>query len=91
MGGEEWFLIFSQVAEVDLANLDRPIRRRIIDKLEWLRGNFNTIIQLSLTGHWRGFYKERVGDWRVIYQINWLSRTIIVCYIDHRSQIYKRR
>ena len=39
----------------------------------------------------REFYKLRVGDWRVIYKINWEERIIIVCCVDRRDKIYKKR
>jgi len=86
-----WSLDFLPEAEQDLAKFDRQIRRRIIDKLDWLAENFDTFFPLVLTGEFREFYKLRVGDWRVIYKINWQSQTIIICYIDRRDKIYKRR
>jgi mRNA interferase RelE/StbE len=86
-----WSLGFLPEAERDLAKLDREIRRRIIDKLDWLLENFENILPEVLTGEFREFYKLRIGDWRVIYKINWSNNTIIVCYIDKRDKVYKKR
>ena len=86
-----WRVEFSENAEDDLAALDRPIRRRVIDGLEWLSNNFDNIVPIPLGGRWKEFFKFRVGDWRVVYEINSVEQTLIVHYIDHRSKIYKRR
>ena len=85
-----WVVEFQPGAEIDLARINSSARRRVIDKLDWLEKNFDDLIPLSLTGGYKGFYKLRVGDWRAIYKVNWKSRVIIVCYIDHRGVIYKR-
>ncbi len=89
MGGGRWSLVFTREAERDLARLDKNLRLRIVEKLEWLTLHFDTVVSVKLTGSYRGFYKERIGDWRVIYQIDWSSFEIIVYNIDHRSRIYK--
>jgi len=86
-----WRVEFSENAEDDLALLDRPIRRRIISGLEWLSGNFDSVVPIPLEGRWRGLFKFRVGDWRIIYAIKFTGHALIIHYIDHRSKIYKRR
>lgn len=88
---KRWFLEFSPEAQKDLAKLDRDIRRRIIDKLNWLVENFEHIFPEILTGEFREFYKLRAGDWRVMYKVNWQNKFIIVSYIDRRDKSYKKR
>lgn len=87
----DWTLKFLPEAEKDLTKFDFDIRRRIIDKLDWLLKNFENIIPEVLTGEFREFYKLRVGDWRVIYKVNWQNKVIIVFYIDRRDKSYKKR
>ena len=86
-----WSLAFTSEAEQDLAQLDKEVRRRIIDKLDWLLENFDSILPSVLTSELREFFKLRVGDWRVMYSINWQSYEIKICYIDHRSKVYKKK
>lgn len=86
-----WSLEFLPEAEKDLAKLDRDIRRRVIDKLDWLLKNFEHIFLETLTGEFREFYKLRVGDWRAMYKVNWKNKTITVFYIDRRDKSYKKR
>ncbi|KKR31863.1 MAG: plasmid stabilization system-related protein [Parcubacteria group bacterium GW2011_GWF2_39_8b] len=84
-----WKVIFSLDAQDDLDNLSRSVRDRVFDKLGWFENNFDSITPLLLTGKFNGFYKLRVGDWRVMYQIDWNKNYIIIHVIDHRSNIYK--
>lgn len=86
-----WHARFAESAEKDLAALDKPIRRRVIDTVEWLSANFDSIVPIPLGGQWKGFFKFRVGDWRIIYEIKSGDQLIIAHYIDHRGKIYKRR
>ncbi|MBI3442292.1 MAG: type II toxin-antitoxin system RelE/ParE family toxin [Candidatus Sungbacteria bacterium] len=86
-----WSLHFSKEAEQDLAELDSPIRTRIIVKLEWLMENFASLTPAPLAAEWSDFFKLRVGDWRVVYTIHWTDHRIVVEYIDRRDKIYKRR
>lgn len=67
----KWKLSFTPEAEDDLAKLDKEIRKRIIKKLDWLENNFEKITPLPLGGEWQGFFKLRVGGWRVIYEVNY--------------------
>ena len=86
-----WKVEFEIEAVNDLNRLSPPIHRGILIKLEWLRQNFDSITPQPLGGAWRGFYKLRVNDYRVIYDIKWDSFTLIVVIIGHRSSIYKRK
>ena len=77
-------------AKEDLEKLDKSLQRRIIGKSEWLQDNFDKIIPLTLTGGWQGFFKLRVGDWRIIYKVEWAKNLIIVYLVDRRDKIYKK-
>ena len=54
----------------DLDQLTQTTRIRILKKIEWLKNNFDQISPLSLTGNLSGFYKLRIGDYRVIYEFD---------------------
>lgn len=86
-----WVLEFAPEAEQDLAKLDRDLRRRINEKLDWLQAHFDKITPSALGDEWRGFFKLRIGDWRVIYKVEWDRNLIIVWIIDRRDKVYKRK
>ncbi len=87
----KWRLNFTPEAETDLEKLDKKLQRRIIDKLDWLLVNFDKIVPSALGGSWQGYFKLRVGDWRILYKIDWSKDLVIVYLIDRRDKIYKRR
>lgn len=89
MGG--WRLEFSVDAEHDLAKLDKGIRQRIIDKLDWFLKNFDSLSAESLAGEYGDFCKLRVGKWRIFYTVSWQTKTIIAHYIDLRDKAYRKR
>jgi len=73
----------------DLKKLDQQTQKRIINKISWLAVNFEQITPMPLSENWAGFYKLRVGDYRVIYS---LDETISVLWIEkvgHRRDIYE--
>ncbi len=84
-----WSIVFSKTAEKHLAQVNLELRRRIIEKLEWLGMHFDNIIPESLTGEFSDFFKLRVGDWRIFYRVAWNIRVIVVHRIVHRSKAYK--
>jgi mRNA interferase RelE/StbE len=79
---------FESESITDLDNLDQVVRLRILNKIQWLSLNFEQITPLSLTGQWSGFYKLRVGDYRVIYELDIEAQLIIIIRIGHRREIY---
>ena len=81
-------LSFEPESLIDLDNLDQVVRLRILNKIEWLSFNFEQITPLPLTGEWSGFYKLRVGDYRVIYEFDLENQLIIITRIGHRREIY---
>ena len=86
-----WSLVFSPDAQKDFAKLDKSVRVRLLEKLEWFSKNFDSLSPLLLTGEYREFCKLRVGDWRIFYTIDTVGQTLMVKYIDHRSRAYRKR
>ena len=74
--------------ERDLKQLDRPVRLRILRKIKRLAENLESLSLETLAGQWRGMYKLRVGDYRIIYTLDPARELLIVHVIGHRSEIY---
>jgi len=75
----------------DLTQLDKPIGRRIVQRIRWLSEHLDSISLEPLTGDLDGFYKLRVGDYRVIYEILYDEQTIVIHAVGHRKDIYRKR
>jgi mRNA interferase RelE/StbE len=81
---------FTDEAEKDLARIDKNTAQRILNKLRWLAENFDMIKLERLKGElWKDKFKLRVGDYRVIYSVDFEKKIITVHLIGHRSEIYK--
>ena len=74
----------------ELERLDRLVGRRIVERLNWLAANFETIRPEALTGDLAGFYKLRVGDYRVLYEILHNEQALVIHVIGHRRDVYRR-
>jgi mRNA interferase RelE/StbE len=77
-------------AEKALDRLDRVREKRISDRLKALSLNpydprlSNDVIMEE------GKKYTRVGDWRVIFRVEAVSRIIFVTAIQHRSKAYRK-
>ena len=80
---------FTLQAEEDLSRLDKTIAQYISNKIEWLSQNIENIIPAPLKGKFKGKYKLRVGDWRVVYSFEHSTQIITVYSVRHRSEVYK--
>jgi mRNA interferase RelE/StbE len=84
-----WSIVISEHAEKDLDVLDGAVYKRVIEKLRWMEKNFDEITPLPLSGDWSGFFKLRIGDWHVIYNIDEKKKQIIIHFIGHRREVYR--
>lgn len=46
----------------DLQKIDKPIVKRILNKISWFSQHFNNITPEPLSGEMAGTFKVRVGD-----------------------------
>lgn len=80
-------VIWADEALKDLDALDAHIQGRIKEKVTWLRNNLSGLSQQPLRRTLWGFYKLRVGDYRIIYSIQ--GQIITIEAVGHRRDIYK--
>jgi len=79
-------IVLTRRALKDLDKLDRPIRRRIIERLKEYSDD-PTAHASRLTDSLLGSFRFRIGDWRVLFDI--IDDRVIVLRIGHRSDIYR--
>ena len=80
-------IIFSQKAKKQLLKLDKAIQERIISALERIRIRPEAYIT-KLIGD--PGYKIRIGDYRVIIDIDKQNLLILIIKIGHRKNIYEK-
>jgi mRNA interferase RelE/StbE len=75
----------------ELEKLDKIVTQRIVDKIRWLSHNIQSIKLPQLKGGLSGLFKIREGSYRIIFEIVYKEKTIIIHSIGHRKDIYKKK
>ena len=78
-------IIWSDSAAGQLKKLDRTIARRVFDKVGELRENPHRLVRKLVNSP---YYRLRVGDYRVILDIQENVLRILVLKVGHRKSIY---
>ena len=84
-----YHVTFRPETEKDFEQIEQQIAQRILRKIKWLSENFELIIPLPLKGEWKGKFRLRVGDYRVVYTVSEDEKRITVHMVGHRRDIYK--
>ena len=70
-----------------LRKLDRSTSKRIVKKVDEMKLDPKRYLEPLRE---IGGYKLRVGDYRVIIDVDWDTKTIFVLLVGHRKKIYKK-
>ena len=86
-----WTVEYTDVADNQLNRLDRQISRRIVAYMDSHIASLENPRQIgrALTGPWGGYWRYRVGNYRVICDIQDEVLRILVVGIGHRGQVYR--
>jgi len=80
-------VIYDDEALQILGKLEKKIRKRIFEKIHSTKENpFHYFDKLTA----RDEYKLRVGDYRVIADIDEKTKRIVILFVDHRKNVYKK-
>ena len=75
-------------SEHDLKKIDRQYIARILDEIESLMDNPFPSQSKKLKDS-ESSYRLRIGDYRVIYQVDSKKKETTIYYIRHRKDAYK--
>jgi mRNA interferase RelE/StbE len=87
----DWTVEIADVAERQLRKLDRPVQKQILDWLDdRLEGCKNPRhFGGPLKGGRAGFWRYRIGDYRVLCDIQDPKLVVLALTIGHRRQVYR--
>lgn len=81
----EYTIVFRPKAIKDLESIDQQIAARIVRKIQEmakdLRGDIKRLTNFTPE------YRLRVGDWRVLFEVN--GNVITIYRVIHRSKAYE--
>jgi mRNA interferase RelE/StbE len=81
-------LRFTRSAQKDLRRLDPPVRTRVLTSIDSLIEEDRSLDVRRLTGS--EHFRLRVGDWRVIFDLDHEAHTLLVRHILPRGRAYDR-
>ena len=88
-----WRIEFDPAAFEELSGLDRTVQRRILNVLRERIAPLEEPRSLGEALHGKelgGFWKYRIGDYRVICDIQDKVIRILVLRVGHRREVYRR-
>lgn len=86
---ERYELLWTGRAEKSLAKLERSTPQRILIAAEVLLDHPRPPAARHLVGT-DGLYRIRIGDWRLIYQVQDDQLIILVVTLGHRREVYRQ-
>lgn len=81
-------LSFKPSVEKDLLAIPHAVTVRIFTRIEQLPGNPFPSQSSKLQGAER-LYRLRVGDYRVVYEVDREALRIVIHYVRHRRDVYR--
>ena len=86
-----WTLEFSSHALKQLKKLDKRVAGQILEILETriAKGRDPRRFGKALTGEFKGLWRYRIGDYRVICELKDKELVILTIAIGHRREVYK--
>lgn len=84
----DWILKWDNRAYRDLKKLPQEVQHRIYKKISEVLPE-NPFAGEKLGGIYKGYFRLRIGDYRVVYQLLKDEVVIMVLRIGDRSNIYK--
>jgi mRNA interferase RelE/StbE len=82
-------ILLKPSVEKDLRKLPASVVRHVFAAIEQLADTPCTPPDKKLTGTERT-WRHRVGDYRVIYELDLSRSTVIIHYVCHRREVYRQ-
>jgi mRNA interferase RelE/StbE len=81
-------VIFQPSVHRDLRILPKPMVARVLKRIEQLRSDPlpRQSLKLSLA---ENLFRVRVGDYRIVYEVDSKRRQITIYYVRHRRDVYR--
>ncbi len=85
---EPYQVNFQSSVEKDLRKLSSENCDRLLTRIEELANDPLPVQSIRLKGT-EGLYRIRVGDYRIIYEVDLPAKIILIHYVRHRREVYR--
>jgi mRNA interferase RelE/StbE len=84
----DYSISFKRSVEKDLRHLPQDLITRVMEKIESLKSEPFPSQSIRISGAER-LYRLRVGDYRIIYEVDSKTKEIIIHHVRDRSIAYR--
>ncbi len=85
---EPYQVNFQSSVEKDLRKLSSENCDRLLTRIEELANDPLPMQSIRLKGT-EGLYRVRVGDYRIIYEVDLSAKSLLIHYVRHRREVYR--
>jgi mRNA interferase RelE/StbE len=85
----EYRVLYARSAKHELDKLPREVAARIAETVVHLKDDPRPVGSIKLKGTSVGDYRLRVGDYRVVYDVEDEAKSVIVVRVQHRREVYR--
>ena len=82
-------ILLKPSVEKDLRKLPASVVRQVFDAFDQLAEGPSVPPDRKLSGTERT-WRRRIGDYRIIYELDLPNHTVIIHYVRHRKEVYRR-
>ena len=81
-------VIFKPSLQKDFRRLTPQFLPRVLERIEGLQTEPFPPQTIKLSGAER-LYRVRVGDYRIVYEVDTVIRQVTIQYVRHRREVYR--
>jgi mRNA interferase RelE/StbE len=81
-------ITFKPSAYKELQNLSKPLVKKVTAKIDGLQKDPRPNKCKKLSGSTENLYRIRIGDYRIVYNIDDVVKIVSIRKIGHRKEIY---
>ena len=85
---DSYSIDYKPSVEKDLRRLPKQLVSRVFERIEGLQSEPLPRQAIKLSGTER-LYRIRVGDYRIVYEVDTQAKRITVFYVRHRREVYR--
>jgi mRNA interferase RelE/StbE len=82
-------ILLKPSVEKDLRKLPASVVRQVFEAFERLAEEPAVPPDRKLSGTERT-WRRRIGDYRIVYELDLSNHTVIIHYVRHRKEVYRR-
>lgn len=79
---------FTERSKKQFSKIDKGTQKRVVNYLETKVSKNATLFGKSLTGDKKGLWRYRVGDYRIICNLNNKELLVLILEVGHRKNVY---